>query len=384
MLLRQQRRLIGLVLALLVGLSAWYASIFVPARGVRFDVYVHYVGARAVWQGQNPYTEAVAIQIQQDMFGARITEGSNQHFVAYPAYAHVVLGPLAALPAQIALQVWLTLQLTAMLLVPLIWVFLLPGRLAPVLLAVLLFLTVFVFVHPINAVVIGQFIGSMLLLLTVGVWALRAGRDVLAGVCFALATIPPTLSGPLTSAVLLLLALRGRWRGLAAYVGVLAVLTVVSLLLIGWWVPDFLAIAQQYAGYANTTWGPISLPWGLGWLGVLPALGIGGWAAIRYWRTPQDAAAITSLFLTWLTAAMFLLPQTGGYVLALLIPVMVALFKAPARYGGWIRGIVVLICALPWLFLRVPVLAPFEAAVLPLLVLMAWGFAGYWPQSTAT
>src|SRR6266540_2106394 len=81
-------------LILIAGLAAFNASTLVPARGLRFDFYPHWVGGRALWSGQTPYTPEITRQVQEGMFGGELPPGADQQNMAYPAYTAVVLAPV--------------------------------------------------------------------------------------------------------------------------------------------------------------------------------------------------------------------------------------------------------------------------------------------------
>ncbi|NJO84370.1 MAG: hypothetical protein HC828_17380 [Blastochloris sp.] len=80
---------------------------------------------------------------------------------------------------------------------------------------------------------------------------MKRGDDVVAGVCLALAAVPPQIAGVLALAALLVLR---RWRGLVAFMGTLALLTLISVAMIGWWLPDWIAGLFAYANYSFPVW----------------------------------------------------------------------------------------------------------------------------------
>src|SRR5690606_21492846 len=107
------------------------------------------------------------------------------------------------------------------------------------------------FRYPITLYLIAQFTGVIILCITLGVYFLQKQCDVCAGIFFAFATIQPTISAPPAGARLLGYALRGRWKGLVAFVVALGILTAITVIQIGWWMPDFLVNLRDYARYAT-------------------------------------------------------------------------------------------------------------------------------------
>ncbi len=370
----------GILLGMLAAFAVFSYASLVQVRGSSFDFYVHYVGARVVWAGETPYTEAVATRIQLDMFGQRVTEGSNIHRVAYPAYAHVFLGPFALLPAPAAIALWMALQLLGLFTAPLIWFYLYGWRPRSLIVAALMLGFVFVFRYPIITYVIAQFNGVMLLAVTLGVWALVSHRDGLAGGLLALATVPPTITLPFAGLLLGILLLRGRWRALAVFIAMLAGATLISFGLIGWWLPDFLVTISAYAQYANTVWWATDIP-ALG-LGLLPLYGgllaRAGW---YWWRTSAVRQAQVDLAVTLLTVMVGVLPITGSYTLTLLIVPLAAtaarLGSVQSDVGRWLLIVLfALTLVSPWLYFVVGGgLSGVEVILMPAQVALLWGAA---------
>lgn len=368
------KRILLLIVLLLVlaGLSWAAYRVLVAPRGLAFDVFVHYRGAQAVYRGEAPYTEALAAEIQMDMFGQRVFEGSNQHRVAYPAYAHVLLGPLTLLPPVAAVSLWIGWQLLAIILSILLWLDVLDWHPRPAVLALGMLLLLFGFRYPINVLAVAQFTGTVLLGISAAAWWSVRRRDALAGGALALATVPPTISGPLALVVLGGYALRGRVRGMLAFVGVLGAATLVSFALIGWWLPDFLQTAAEYAGYANTQLGVTLVPLPLTLALIAGYLGLLGWFGWRWWRDPSSKRAEADAWVTALLVAVALLPVTGDYSLTLLIPVIIAVAARGNRV--WVYVACVMVIVLPWVtFVLFEVAADRpDTLLMPLAVAVLW------------
>lgn len=365
--------LVLLNLAILAGIATFSAASIVPQRQNRFDFYPHWVAGRAVWAGETPYQPAVTERIQRGMFGTLLPAGTDQHRLVYPAYASLLLGPLVALPANLAIPIWMALQLWAFLVTPLVWLAILRVRPSPLRLAYLLVGLVLVFRYPMIVFVIGQFTGTLLLLLSLGIYLLTRHKDAWAGLAFALATVPPSLSGPLALVLLGAVALRGRWRGLASFLGSLALLTLASSLRIGWWLPDFLTAVGNYSGYSSLVWPPslLGAPWAAWGFTVLVAGWLLHWLR-AYLRAP--GSHFVGFSLAALLAALLLLPQTGTYTLSLLIVVLFALSLQPHAHR--LQDVLLLGLMLsPWLFYRLGD-TPLQLLVLPLLCLLLFQWNG--------
>src|SRR5690606_22359293 len=126
------------------------------------DFYPRWEGGRALWRGQSPYTPAVTDAIQIGMFGGTLSPEADQQRMVYPAYVGIILAPLLALPSHIAVALWLTIQLLALIVTPLLWLQILGWYPPTWLLGLLLGGLLFVFRYPVNLYLVGQFVATIL------------------------------------------------------------------------------------------------------------------------------------------------------------------------------------------------------------------------------
>ncbi len=362
----------ALLLVIFAGVVVFSLNQIVLPRGLSFDLYPRYVGSQAFWNGESPYTPQVTERIQTGMWGYELPPtGYDQQRFAYPAYTALVIAPLLLLPASTAVACWMTLQYFAVFASIGVWLWLLRWHVPAWLLFVLLIGFGFVFRYPVNLYLVAQFTGVMLLLISLALLLLLRGRDAAAGILLALATIPPTVAAPLALIVLGAYALHGRWRGVLAFVGALALLSLLTFLRIGWWIPDFVAGLSDYSVYSHPVWAlglidPPVLRVAVGGIAVAALI----WGAIRLVPDqPLDFAALA------ITGALLLIPQTGNYYLVLLIaPLMIAAYRARRlpplpRYALWIACAAAIIS--PWLYWSLPTPAV-ESLALPLHVGVIW------------
>lgn len=381
----RQTQIHWLLLLVLNGVMLFVIALFnlnviVAARDNRFDFYPRWAGGQAFWRGEMPYSPAVTAEIQRGMFGGELPPELDQQNFAYPAYTALLLAPLLALPAPVAIAVWMALQFLAIPWTVVIWLVILGWRPVPWLLALLLIGFLLVFRYSMNLFVLAQFTGTMLLLISAGALLLLRGRDVWAGVALALATVPPTIAAPLAVGMLGVYLLRGRWRGLAAFCVTIGGLVLVSALRVGWWLPDFLGVIGQYADYARPLWAASVIDSTVGRV-IFVALvaGFALWIAARFWQKADETRQI-DLIITGMLAALLLIPQTGNYYMVLLIPpLVVCIYRA---HTVPYRGVIWLACGLtvisPWLYLHFTGEASYaEAFLLPAQTMAIWCAVNY-------
>ncbi|HLU09924.1 MAG TPA: glycosyltransferase family 87 protein [Oceanobacillus sp.] len=376
------RTLIALSLTLFAALALFAFSVILPARGNTFDFYPRYVGAQAVWRGISPYSEEVTTQIQIGMFGDVLPDEADQQRFAYPAYTAVLIAPFIVFSADISTALWMALQVVALAWALWLWIEILNWNLPPIQRCALIAAVVVAFRYPITLYLIAQFTGVIILCITLGVYFLQKQCDVFAGIFFAFATIQPTISAPLAGALLIGYALRGRWKGLVAFVVALGILTAITVIQIGWWMPDFLVNLRDYARYATYyLWTPDlfeSPVLKIAFVALL--LFVLVWTLWRFLRRshPVEARERTIPFLfTLVCTFLLLLPQTGTYYLVLLFPLLLTSLQNAAQLKGMTKGLALLGFAsgllIPWFYLIQPEeTRKIEALLLPLHIWLVW------------
>jgi len=118
----------------------------------------------------------------------------------------------------------------------------------PWLLAVTCFWSV-LFYPGARSIILGQFAIVVFACIALALWAVKEGKDILAGLCLALSTIKPQMVFLLIPLLLLWAIHHRRWRLVGSFVISLLVLALSSLLLVPTWPADFLAWMVKYPGY---------------------------------------------------------------------------------------------------------------------------------------
>jgi hypothetical protein len=381
----RRRTTIVAVLSLLVmtaGMFVFVQEALLTRNPTRYDFYPLLTGTRAFWQGESPYSDEVMSRIQIGMFGERLQSGEDLQRFAHPAYTAVMIAPFALFDDNLALALWLTLQLIAWVVTPFVWLHILRWRLYPLAVVMLVLAVVFGFRYPMVAFSIGQFTGSMVLLLSLAVLALRDKHDLWAGAALALATMPPTITGPVGLLIMVAYALCGRPRGLLGFIATLGIANIMVLARIGWWIPVYLDVLRGYAEYARPDWALQPFAAVVQILLIGSFLGIIVWALLRMrrsmtWENQLDFMALVLAF------SLIMLPQTGSYYLALLIPlVMISLWRARTlgqrRWMVWLAA--GLFLASPWLHVASG-FALNEALISPALAILLYIWAAWWRSS---
>jgi hypothetical protein len=292
----------------------------VAQRQNSFDIYPHLVALHEFTAGRTPYTEEVMQTIQRGYYGRLASAGDDLHRISYPAYAYVLLAPLQPLELTVAIRVWMALQLPAVFVALCLWSAI-EGKLTGRAIAFSLALAL-TYRYALTIFLNGQFNAVLLAVYSAGIWLLTRRRDGAGGAVLALSTLQPTLMGPLAMVQSLSLGLKGRWRSLITLTAVLLALTALTIIVIGWWLPDWLRALGGYATYQRfMTWVPqrFGTVWGVVGLALISG------ALLR-------RMGVTNTYALSTTGLLLLIPQTGVYTLITLLPVIVAaLLRAAHR-----------------------------------------------------
>jgi hypothetical protein len=291
---------------------------FMPRKS---DFRTRWYGAREVLHGRSPY----ALPVTPDMLYAK--KLPDRAFL-YPATIAYTLLPFWLLPMNTALSFWCGLQLVFFSLLPLLIYRNLGWKPPPLHYALIVLLSFVGFPYSWNVYTLGQFTGVCLAGLVLAWWGVSRGHHLVAALSLALATTRPE-GAVLAAAVLVFLLAKRQFAvpviWLAAMIGVL----LLSLLQIGWWVPDFLEQVRAYQAHGENFRPPQLLSTKVvEFLFVVGLLLWGGGLLRQVWAWPdQDLQLLWGLSVI-IVLVLLLLPQTNDYTLVyLLLPIWLLLWR---------------------------------------------------------
>ena len=214
------------------------------------DFYSRWAGGRAfLIDGLNPYSDEVTRRIQLGMYGHLAEEGADQVAFAYPMYTIYLFFPLSLIPSYPQAQaLWQAILEFALLLAVFFTLRIYRWQPKPWLLAATCFWSV-LFYPGARSIILGQFAIVVFAFVALILWAVKEGRDIMAGLCLALSTIKPQMVFLLIPLLLLWAIYHRRWRLVGSFVISMALLVFSSLLLVPTWPADFLAWMIKYPGY---------------------------------------------------------------------------------------------------------------------------------------
>ncbi len=304
------------------------------ARYTAFGAYLH--------AGINPYSAAATDITNQAIYGRPARVGEDENRLTYPFYSILLYGPFVAIrDYSVSRAIHMTLLQVALFLGVWMTLEVLRWRPKPWLLVALLAWSLLNYPEA-RGVILGQFAIFGFLSLAGTLYFLSQGRDGAAGALLVLSTVKPTLVFLVIPFLLLWALARRRWRFVGGFLGVLAVLTLGSLLALPTWVGDLLENIRAYPTYTvgeSPVWllTHVAAP-DLGTVGELVITGIlvalmlwSWWRAIRPGQS-GDAAFHWSLGITLLVSNLIVSRSaTTNYVL-MLVPTL-WVFASLDRHG---------------------------------------------------
>jgi hypothetical protein len=387
-------------LILLVGLLAgltWVNHRFAEENPGGNDFLVHWVGTRALLiEGLSPYSDEIALRIQTLAYGRAARPGEHELRVAYPLYAEIFFAPFALIgDYPWARALWMTALEAALVGLALLSLRLTDWR-PGVWFLPFFVLFALLWYHGLRPLINGNAVILVALLIAAVLASLQAGRDELAGILLAFATIKPQVALlPIVFVFWWVLTAR-RGRVIFWTFATLVLLTVVSMFFLPDWPLQNLREVLRYPTYnppgtpgaALAFWLPASgqkLGWGL--TAILILLLLAEWLATRRkeFRHLLWTASLTLMASQWIG-----IQTDPGNFVTLFLPLTLIWAVWMERWGrrGWAgvaASMLILFVGLWALFLKTvdssggqPQQHPIMFFPLPLFVLIGLYWVRWW------
>jgi len=235
----QSRRLIFfvvIILALLINVT--FANIsFARSRPGGNDFLEYWVGGQSfLTEGNSPYSDATALQVQNNIYGRAALPGEPEHRVTFPLYSLALFAPFALIKDfSVARGLWMTLLEVCLLGIAIIGLKFVKGR-SPIWLVVTSIFFVLFSYQGIRPLVNGNVVIVNTLLIAFALYSIINKRDEAAGVTLAFATILPQIAGLIVVFVLIWAIVQHRKAITYWFLGALILLVGFSMLLIPDWI----------------------------------------------------------------------------------------------------------------------------------------------------
>ena len=248
---RQVNTILALVmLCVVIGGLLWVNLQYSRNNPGGNDFLVHYVGSRSlILDDLSPYSDEVAVRIQTAAYGHPAQGIEHELRVAYPLYSVFLFAPFSMISDYVvARAVWMTVLEIALVALAILTLNLVDWK-PSLLIQGFILLFSLIWYHGVRAVINGNAVILIALLLTAVFSYLKSNQDELAGFLLAITTIKPHLVILIIGFVLLWAIYQKRWKILIWFFGTLATLIILGLLIIPDWIYQNIWEILRYPGY---------------------------------------------------------------------------------------------------------------------------------------
>ena len=214
------------------------------------DFLVHWMGTRSyITEGISPYSDEVALRIQNVAYGRPALPGEHELRVAYPLYSIVFFLPFALIKDfTLARAVWMTVLEIALMVLCFLSLRLTRWKPTPLILMLLLLFSLFWY-HGLRALILGNAVILVTLMIVGALLAMRVQADELAGVLMGFATIKPQVVVVLLVFITVWAIFKKRWKLIIWLFGTVFLLSAAAALLMPDWILQNLREVIRYPGY---------------------------------------------------------------------------------------------------------------------------------------
>lgn len=404
---RKQQRTIKevlqiLLLLIIVGLFIFGNLQYTAKNPGGNDFLVHWVGTQSfVKEGISPYSDDVALRIQNLVYGRPAQSGEHELRVAYPFYSVFLFLPFSLIDDfTVARALWMTL-LEFLIIISTIMMIRMVNWKPNFLISFLIIVFSLFWYHGLRSIINGNAVVFILFLIILSIYAIIHKQDELAGICLALITIKPQVVFAFIIFLVFWSLANRRYKVIFWFLGSLIALIILGLFILPSWPMEFIREVFRYPGY-NPPGTPATalaeiLP-GIGrQLGIILSVVSAiilliEWVIGRYSREDKFiwVASITLVMGQWLNI------QTDPGNFLIMFPAIILIFRIIEdrwrNSGQWIILLFLgILFFIPWIiFVRTidfgyqPLQNPIMFFPVPLILIIGLFWVRWWVKNPVT
>ncbi|MBW6472747.1 MAG: DUF2029 domain-containing protein [Anaerolineaceae bacterium] len=252
---RKQQRTIKevlqiLLLLIIVGLFIFGNLQYTAKNPGGNDFLVHWVGTQSfVKEGISPYSDDVALRIQNLVYGRPAQAGEHELRVAYPFYSVFLFLPFSLIEDfTVARALWMTV-LELLIIISTIMMIRMVNWKPNFLITFLIIVFSLFWYHGLRSIINGNAVVFILFLIILSIYAIIHKQDELAGICLALITIKPQVVFAFIIFLVFWSLANRRYKVIFWFLGSLIALIILGLFILPSWPMEFLGEVFRYPGY---------------------------------------------------------------------------------------------------------------------------------------
>lgn len=401
---RKQQRTIKeflqvLLLFIIVGLLIFGNLQYTAKNPGGNDFLVHWIGTQTVMkEGVSPYSDTVALRIQDLVYGRPARTGEHELRVAYPFYSIFLFLPFSLVEEfTIARALWMTL-LEFLLIISTIMMIRLVYWKPKFLITFLIIVFSLFWYHGLRSIINGNAVVVILFLATLSIYAINQKQDELAGICLGFLTIKPQVVLFFIFFVVLWSLSNRRYKIIFWFLGTLTALILLSLFILPSWPMEFLREVLRYPGYnppgTPATALAVIMP-GIGrQLGIILSI-ISGLILLLEWYFGRNSTEMKFIWISSLTLVLgqWMNIQTDPGNFLIMFPAIIVIFKLIEdrwkNSGQWITLFyLAILFFVPWIifirtidFVYQPLQNPIMFFPVPLFLIIGLYWVRWWVKN---
>jgi hypothetical protein len=366
------------------------------------DFLVHWVGTQTfIKEGISPYSDQVALKIQELVYGRPALEGEHELRVAYPFYSIFLFLPFSLIEDfTIARALWMTLLELSIIASVLMMLKIINWK-PKFLITVLVIVFSLFWYHGLRTIINGNAVALILLAVVFVLYGIKNKQDELVGICLALITIKPQVVIAFILFIVFWALVNRRYKIIFWFFGTFTALILLGLFLLPSWPMEFLREVFGYPGY-NPPGTPATALYeiipGIGkQLGLLISI-ISGLILVTEWHIGRKSRQLKIVWVACLTLVLgqWINIQTDpGNFIVMFPAIILTLWMTEDRWknrGQWINILfLAILFFIPWIiFIRTiqhdyqPIQNPIMFFPVPILLLIALYWVRWWVKNPVT
>lgn len=391
-----------LLLLMIVGLFIFGNLQFTAKNPGGNDFLVHWVGTQSfIKEGISPYSDNVALRIQNLVYGRPALTGEHELRVAYPFYSVFLFLPFSLIEDfTVARALWMT-ALEFLIIISTIMMIRMVSWKPNFLITFLIIVFSLFWYHGLRSIINGNAVVFICFLIILSIYAIIHKQDELAGICLALITIKPQVVFAYIIFLVFWSLSNRRYKVIFWFLGSLIALIILGLFILPSWPMEFIREVFRYPGY-NPPGTPATalaeiLP-GIGrQLGILLSV-LSALILLIEWVNGRFSRQEKFIWVSSLTLVMgqWLSIQTDPGNFLIMFPAVILIFRIIEdrwrNSGQWIILLLLgILFFVPWIiFIRTidfgyqPLQNPIMFFPVPLILIIGLFWVRWWVKNPVT
>ncbi len=366
------------------------------------DFLVHWVGTKSFVQEEiSPYSDAVALKIQNLVYGRPARIGEHELRVAYPFYSIFLFLPFSLIEDfNLARAAWMTILELSIILSIILTLKIINWK-PRLLMTILLIVFGLFWYHALRSIINGNAVVILLFAITLVLYGIKYQLDELVGISMALMTIKPQVVLIFLLFITFWAITNKRSKIIFWFLATFLLLVMISLFILPSWPIEFLREVFRYPSYnppgTPATALAVLLP-GLGrQLGIILSV-VSALALLSEWILGKQNKDLSFIWVGCLTLVLgqWVNIQTDPGNFVIMFPAILLAFKVIERrwnnFGQWINiFLLAILFFIPWIIFinsinydYQPIQNPIMFFPIPIILVIILYWVRWWVKNPVT